>query len=301
MSNNGLGTHTHTLHAAPPFAGPQKARGEDAAVGAMRPIVVSPGNPPWCETVVVTPEMAESWLKANTRNRKCRKSRVKIYARDMAAGNWKFSTQGITFGTDGSLIDGQHRLSAVVVAGVPIAMVVWFNVPPTSRSVIDIGAPRSFSDIAELTTQQAAVATAMYRGLSEGKNASMAEKTAFYRRFNTEIDRTISRFAGVKKGITQATVLGAIARASLHMPDRDIQQFCAVLQSGIPTDDPRDITVIKLRDRLLQGIPSTGGGSVLKDIYAITASALRAFSEDRVVSKLNPVSTDPFPLPAVED
>lgn len=293
--NNGVSKHSYTATQQPLPPIELKPAGNQS----HRPVMVSPGSPPWCETTIVTPALAEHWLKSNTRNRKCRKSRVRAYARDMSAGRWLFSTQGITFGSDGSLIDGQHRLSAVIDAGVSVTMIVWFNVPPTARSVIDIGAPRSFADIAELTTQQAAVTASVLRGLSDGKGFTMAERTAFYRRFCEQIDGTISRFSTARKGITQATVLGAIARASLHMSAGDIDQFCAVLQSGIPTDDPRDLTIIRLRDRLLQGIPSTGGSSVLRDVYAITASALRSFRDGRAISKLNPVSTDPFPLPEI--
>lgn len=266
----------------------------------LKPIVTNVNAPPWSETVTVTPELAEFWLKANTRNRHVRKSRVKQYARDMAAGRWLFNTQGVTFGTDGSLIDGQHRLSAVVLAGVPVTMVVWFNVPPASRSVIDIGVPRNLADIGELTNMQAAVTQAMMRGMA-GKSvpASMAEKVAFYRRFSIQIDGSIARFASFRKGITQASVIGVIARASLHMSEPDIDRFCAVLQSGLNSED-RDVTVIRLRDRLMSGLASIGGSAVLREIYALTASALRSFSEGKAVKLLRPATSDPFPLPEFE-
>jgi hypothetical protein len=56
------------------------------------PAPVAPASPPSSQTMVVTPELAEQWLKANTLNRPVRKSRVKAYARDIQNGRWRFNT-----------------------------------------------------------------------------------------------------------------------------------------------------------------------------------------------------------------
>lgn len=291
MSTNGLSKQPITVINPPPMPTFQASH---------KPIAVSPGNPPWSETVVVTPELAEQWLGANTRNRKVRKSRVKQYARDMARGAWQFNTQGITFATDGSLIDGQHRLKAVVMADVSVAMVVWFNVPPATRSVIDLVGPRNLADIAELSNIQAAVAQAMMRGLGGRGTETMAERKEFYLRFAEQIDGAICRFPTHIRGVTQANVLAAIARASLHLNAQDIEQFCEVLRTGMHTDNPRDATVIKLRDRLLQGGHAGGGSKSAKDVYSISVAALRAFGEGRALTKLYATTVEPFPLPKIE-
>ncbi len=253
---------------------------------------------PRSEVVLVSPAMAEYWLQSNTFNRKVRKSRVRLYARDMAAGRWLFNPQGIEFAVDGTLINGQHRLMAIVQSGVTVQMVVWFNVPPSTRQVIDIGGGRSLADTENLTTSQAAVTLSMMRGLNQSSNtASKAEQGAFYRRYATVIDDVTSRFSSYRKGIGQANVLGGIARAMLHMSPNDINLFCEILKSGMPTGSPRDITVIKLRDRLMSMKPSGVGNRAAVEIYALTVGALRAFREGRGISKVFATSVDPFPLP----
>ncbi len=268
---------------------------------ALKPIAVSPGGPPWNETVVVTPDLAEQWLKSNILNRKARKTRVRMYARDMAAGRWLFNTQGISFATDGSLIDGQHRLMAVVESGVSVTFVVWFNVPPASRSVIDLNGPRNLADIARLTCIQSAVTQAMMRGQSgRGSIETMAEREAFYKRFAPQIDGTIARFPTHIRGVTQANVLAVIARASLYLDDGDITQFCEVLRTGMHSDNPRDATVIRLRDRLMQA-SHPGGSTAAREVYSYSAGALRAFASGRSLSKLYQTSVDPFPLPKPTD
>ena len=45
----------------------------------------------------ITPDMAEHFLKTNTRNRSLNRRVVLKYAADMAAGNWSETHQGIAF------------------------------------------------------------------------------------------------------------------------------------------------------------------------------------------------------------
>jgi hypothetical protein len=264
------------------------------------PAPVAPASPPSSQTMVVTPELAEQWLKANTLNRPVRKSRVKAYARDIQNGRWRFNTQGISFGTDGSLIDGQHRLMAVVEAMTPATFVVWWNVPLATREVIDIGGVRNLGDIEKITTYQAAVCNAVMRGMTTRPVAStMAERGAFYRRYANQINGVIGLFPSKRLSITQASVLGAIVRASFHLSWTDIERFCSVLYTGIGDPNTRDTSVIKLRDRLLMAGTGVGGASQA-DFYSMTAAALRAFAEGRAVSKIFVISVDPFPLPAIQ-
>lgn len=294
MSTNGLSNgHSKTqgiLHMA----------GISAPPIAPAPIA-PPVRPPWSQTVTVTPEIAKQWITANVSNRRVRKGRVQNYARDMAAGNWLFSTQGLAFGTDGSLIDGQHRLLAVIAANVPVQMLVWFDVPMQTREVIDIGDPRRLGDIANLTQHQAAVTLAMMRGpAARPITATMAERHAFYRRFQAQIDGVIALFPSHRRGITQASVIGAIVRASLYMKDADVARFCDVLWTGIGDPNTRDRTVIHLRDRLLLSDTGGVGSRAQHQFHGMALASLRAFDEGRTLSKIYPatIDNDPFPLPA---
>lgn len=80
--------------------------------------------------VDVTPKMAERWLyEKNTKNRKMYENVVNRYALDMKRGNWALNHQGISFCEDGSLLDGQHRLKAIVISGKTITLMVTRNIP----------------------------------------------------------------------------------------------------------------------------------------------------------------------------
>lgn len=77
----------------------------------------------------ITPEIAAKYLKHNGVNRSIRPAKVRNYARDMKNGKWQLSPQGISFYEDGELADGQHRLSGVILANVPVELYVTYDVP----------------------------------------------------------------------------------------------------------------------------------------------------------------------------
>src|SRR5262245_63514371 len=80
--------------------------------------------------VDVTPELASNWLsECNTHNRKLVEAHVERLAREMKADRWKLTHQGIAFSTKHVLLDGQHRLWAVVMSEKTIPMRVFFNQP----------------------------------------------------------------------------------------------------------------------------------------------------------------------------
>ena len=55
--------------------------------------------------------------------------KVQEYARDMLNGNWALNHQGIAFDENDDLMDGQHRLAAIQLCGIPIRMQVSTGYP----------------------------------------------------------------------------------------------------------------------------------------------------------------------------
>lgn len=98
------------------------------------------------EWVFVTPEMAEAWLKQNEGNRKKRAGHIDRLVRDLKSGNFLPTGDSIKFDWNGNLIDGQHRLSSIVTAGVGMWIVVVRQLDPRVRGVLDTNAKRSGAD-----------------------------------------------------------------------------------------------------------------------------------------------------------
>lgn len=101
---------------------------------------------------LITPEFAAEVLREKNRNnRKIRQQRVNQYARDILRGDWELSSQGIAFDEDGYLLDGQHRLAAIVKANVAVYMPVAENVPRSAGAIIDMGQKRTAAQALKLT------------------------------------------------------------------------------------------------------------------------------------------------------
>lgn len=97
---------------------------------------------PFNEVVQVTPTLATAWLDMNENNRPINWTYVAQLARDMKAGRFACTHQGIAFDTEGRLIDGQHRLWAILDADIPVQLRVFHNEPPEHVVHIDGNCPR---------------------------------------------------------------------------------------------------------------------------------------------------------------
>ena len=109
------------------------------------------------EIMTVTPDVAQEWLLNNTSNRPLRKSHVAALALSITRGEWIISHQGIAFSTRGILLDGQHRLKAIIQAGIPVQMMVTTGVDENAYKVLDCGVKRTLSDLARLDKKTAEV------------------------------------------------------------------------------------------------------------------------------------------------
>lgn len=94
----------------------------------------------------VTPAIAKAWLESNTDNRNIRRRTVEKYARDMLAGAWAQTVEPIKFAADGRLLDGQHRLHAIVQSGVTVRLAVATDVPDEAQKRMDTGDKRTAAD-----------------------------------------------------------------------------------------------------------------------------------------------------------
>lgn len=100
----------------------------------------------------ITPQIARQLLADNVENQRSRRdAQVERYARDMLQHNWHDNGETIKVDVNGKLIDGQHRMAAVIEAGVAVKMRVARNVPTEALHSIDIGVARRYADLLRLS------------------------------------------------------------------------------------------------------------------------------------------------------
>lgn len=120
------------------------------------------------QVVEVTPEMAQHLIdNANFGNRKLRPSLVSKYAKLMRNGDWKLSPETIAISKTGRLLNGQHRMHAVVQSGGTHRFLFATGFDDDVFGVLDRGAKRSISDAIGVDKKLAQAATVLVT-LSQG-------------------------------------------------------------------------------------------------------------------------------------
>lgn len=95
----------------------------------------------------VTPEVATELLKYNIKGqRKLSAEAVEKYAGDMATDEWVFNGAPILFDKKNQLIDGQHRLNAIMEADEAQVVVIVRGVDTDAMGTVDMNRRRSYAD-----------------------------------------------------------------------------------------------------------------------------------------------------------
>lgn len=142
---------------------------------------------PTSAVVVVTPEMASRMLLRNLHNRNCSGSLVQNYARDMTSGVWYLNGESIKFAVDGTLLDGQHRLRAVVASGCSVPMFIVRGLPVETQPTMDQGRRRSAADALNLGGLKNASILAASAKFALGVMSNGYERAQWYKATTQEI------------------------------------------------------------------------------------------------------------------
>ena len=143
MSENWTPAHKCDLTAGPQAFTHAVERFREWAVQQPRPEITLPTG--WH---TVTPELAETLLICNRRNRKLRYPDVLRYATQMANGRWKKTGEPVIISVAGDVEDAGHRLFACYFSGCSFDTFVVSDVPHDDElfAFIDNGVSRTGED-----------------------------------------------------------------------------------------------------------------------------------------------------------
>lgn len=211
----------------------------------------------------ITPEIAENLLKANDGNRKLSKGTVYAYAHDILAGNWDESVgAAISIDENGVLRDGQHRLSAIIRAGIGVHTWVCRNV--SSDGIYDNNRKRSSRDQISImrsdfekvyrNNRYISVATAIIMNTTWGgtnRTVTPKEIIDFTEKHKEDLDGFFLKFPQTTVAkISIAAVHTALFMAYMCSVDiDDIMDFYDVLCSGMSTKQ-EEFPIIAYRNYL---------------------------------------------------
>lgn len=228
------------------------------------------GPTPVYETI--TPHQAAQWLEANLEeghNRNLRRERAEAFARDMESGNWRDNGETIKFDWNGRLVDGQHRLAALVRAGIPHRFLVVRGVDPDSIHTIDMGVARRYSDVLRMNgvpngLQMAAMERRLYLWKRKGikvarggaaKAPTSTELLEFREGYHQLLGLALSRGQDLRKKFARVSpaTFGAAYILFVEKDAAMADAFFDMLLSGVGFGDDRRHPVLVLRERLADG------------------------------------------------
>ncbi|MFA7185855.1 MAG: hypothetical protein WC082_13220 [Victivallales bacterium] len=213
------------------------------------------------QAVTVTPEMAKIFLKHNTGNRRISDAVNQRYSRIMKAGDWRFNGQTIVFSNMGRLIDGQHRLKAIIRSGLTLPMLVVYGIEDENFKTMDQGCKRTTGQVLNIlecknsNTLAAALRIAyIYFEVDPNLNCSSTayvynEALLNFREQHPEMEQSVA-IAGAAKGICSTSALAfchfVFARKCPQFADLFINQLISGedLHAGHP--------VLALRNHLIR-------------------------------------------------
>lgn len=262
--------------------------------------------------VLVTPEYAAELLKLNTHNRNVRPSVVAKYAQQMRGGEWVLTNDAITISKGNVLLNGQHRLLAVVKANVSVPFIVFYGADDEAFDVMDTAVTRTMGDVlghhGAILGQDMAASLLMFAKFCEdaddgtqkrfgetGYLSSRRHLLAMYDMFGEMLYPYVTAIKQMYKTGFRVVPISKMAGLALFLEARlgykraDILRFCSMLYTDKHKDD---YSVAHIRRTLLNSRLSRKKLAVGETMrYVIYA--WNAYAKNRIVKTI-PTQSDPF-------
>lgn len=255
----------------------------------------------------ITPELAAVMLKANTRNRNLTPKVVAGYSRSMLRGDWVSNGESFKIAQDGTVLDGQHRLAAVVQSGITLRdMLVVSGLPLHTQLTMDSGRKRTTADAFKITGHGNVNVLA-----SVTRRVWMWDR-GNYRFVNTEAPTTVELVEVLEQypSLLRSAEIGArtngafrpanatatgVAHHLFHTLDQsDTAEFFARIASGANLDEGDPI--LTLRDRLTREYAAPHSVTATFAL-ALFIRSWNAYREGRKLSTIVQGKADPMPMP----
>ena len=228
----------------------------------------------------ISPSDAQYLLNLNQKNRKMNKETVRRYRNDMVDQSWQDSASQIQISENGNLLNGQHRLRAMIDSNTSQILTITEGVPESSFAVMDVGRGRSPADALSAENKSyyvvAAASIKLWKVWREGfyrtdltkdrhkansvqnnsfkkmSKAATIQFTLDYANATPNMD-SICRVAGLTsklfKGYTSATIGAFLIQANElgHATYEEAKLFCEKIQTGAGLEEKHPVLIMRNR------------------------------------------------------
>lgn len=258
---------------------------------------------------LITPQKAAAYLKFNESNRPLKQGVVSRYAEAITNGQWEVNGEAIKFDEEGRLLDGQHRLHAVLKCGKAIESYVIRGLAGAVFDTLDTGKARSGADTLALSGEKnyhVLAATLRILIIEEELGESSLHQTDFSRLItNKDLLNALERHPQLRYSV--ATVINSIGlRRLIPMPpaaychyrfaEKNRQQadeFFRKLAKGdsLSSDSP----LLALRNKLIVLKGTRLGAKIRAEIMACTIKAWNFHRKNQPSKSLRWQEGEAFP------
>ncbi len=236
----------------------------------------------------------------NNFNRPLKPRLVDNYVRQIESGNWRRTHQGIAFDEEGVVLDGQHRLHAIVRTGQSQPMLIFLNENQAAHESIDGGKQRTLLDVVRLELlddtikgKHLSVLKEMWAGryCKNQNHLSATEVISMYRRYHLVVRFAVDMLDNSVGGNT--TLMAVIARAGYTVPKEKLLEFCNIIRTG-GGDHPSTNLVLEFRHWLLR--LQDRQEATRREIYKRAETVLNAFALGETTCEMVRDHKELFPL-----
>lgn len=253
------------------------------------------------EIRTITPDEARRLLAKNKGNRPISESHVALFAGEILKGRWALNGSSIVLNGD-RLIDGQHRLHAIIRANKPIQTVIVEGVSSDVFDTIDVGKKRKTADVLAIRGEKASLALAATCSLVlRVENGVMSHRGG--NTFTTlDIEDCLRRHPRIRESLHKAILYKQLCAASMmamvhyfgsRLDEDAADEFLRQVGTGIGLNagDPAYV----LREKLLANRTSMKKFDTPM-LCAFYIKAWNAYREGRQIALLKMKDGEDYPV-----
>lgn len=263
----------------------------------------------------ITPELARWLLELNTGNRRVSRKRVERYKHIIESGLWINTGEPFIVSDEGILNEGQHRLTAIVEAGIAVPCDIRFGIARKAFEATGTGATRTVGDVISIghgDSHSSSIAAGarllrMYQlGLPTSQSAITVSQEIVHASERWHDDLVYASKLATKLAVDHglrfrnAAVTAFIVMAQRQKNRATVEEFLQIAASGL-TNDPNN-PARRIYERMRREAGEQRGGRGPYDItierLAVFIKAWQAWLKNEKVSAnaLRLRAGEPFPV-----
>lgn len=257
---------------------------------------------------IITPAVAAKLLTLEQTNRNRRGGVVDTYAEYIASGKWILIPSAVVFDIYGCLIDGGHRLTAIVQSGIPTPLIICCGAGGKVQQIMDQVVPRTVVDMLHLqnknvTSLEVAVCRSIYTESPASLKVAISkiDIAELVKLHYPVVHFAVSGF-GAKKTFN-APVLAPIVRAlEAHRNDAkkyaEIERFIGILSGKIKAglNATTDMIPSNLKEWLSNEYSNKRRTVARRVVYRKVDKCLWAYLHGENISNITEAKIEYFPV-----